>query len=102
MQLLNIMSCHPYYRFVGPATSVNIHCNIPPHVEVRTEGEAVAEMGGRLACLVLTLQQLDVMHRSPPRVFLTGPPGTGKKNIIASSFICKTFLDGSQFNLVRC
>ena len=96
MQLLNIMSCHPYYRFVGPATSVNIHCNIPPHVEVRMEGEAVAEMGGRLACLVLTLQQLDIMHRSPPRVFLTGPPGTGKKpSLLPLSFV-KHFLMGAN------
>ena len=96
MQLLNIMSCHPYYRFVGPATLVNIHCNIPPRMEVRMEGEAVAEIGGRLVCLVLTLQQLDVMHRSLPRVFLTGPPGTGKKPSLLTPSFVKRFLVGAN------
>ena len=68
--------CH---RFVGPATSVKVHCTVPPRVEVRTVGEAVAELAQRLAYLVLTRQQLDLMQRSPPLVFLTGPPGTGIK-----------------------
>ena len=77
--------CSPYHRFVGPATSINVYCNVPPRVEVRTLGEAVAELGRRLACLVLTLQQLDLMQRSPPRVYLTGPPGTGIKS--SSPFI---------------
>lgn len=73
------MTCLPYHRFVGPATSINVHYNFPPRVEVRVAGEAVAELGRRLAYLVLTLQQLDLMQRSPPRVFLAGPPGTGIK-----------------------
>ena len=42
-------------------------------------GEAVAELGSQLARLVLTPQQLDLMQRDPPLVFLTGPPGTGMK-----------------------
>ena len=66
------------YRFVGPASRVKVHCTIPPRVEVRTEGEAVSELGSRLAYLVLTLQQLDLMSRIPPQVCITGPPGTGK------------------------
>ena len=67
-----------FFRFVGPATTVAVHCNVPPRVEVRTEGEAVSEMGQRLAYLVLTLEQLDLMNRAPPRVCVAGPPGTGK------------------------
>ena len=63
---------------MGPATTVSIHCTVPPRVEVRTEGEAVSELGRRLARLVLTFQQLDLMNRAPPRVYITGPPGTGK------------------------
>ena len=63
---------------MGPASSVSIHCVVPPRVEVRTEGEAVSELGRRLARLVLTPQQLDLMHRAPPRVCITGPPGVGK------------------------
>ena len=73
------MSCLSYDRFVGPATSVDVHCSVPPRVEVRTVGEAVAELGRRLSYLVLIPQQLDLMQRSPPLVFLTGPPGTGMK-----------------------
>ena len=63
---------------MGPATAVHVHCNVPPRVQVRTEGQAVAEHGRRQACLVMTPRQLDLMDRSPPRVFLTGPPGTGR------------------------
>ncbi|XP_070206773.1 uncharacterized protein [Littorina saxatilis] len=65
-------------RFVGPATTVDIHCNTAPRVEVRTEGEAVSELGRRLAHLVLTYQQLDILLRGPDVLWLSGPPGTGK------------------------
>ncbi|XP_070206633.1 uncharacterized protein [Littorina saxatilis] len=69
-------------RFVGPATSVHVHCNIPPRVEVRTEGEAVAELGRRLARLVVTRQQLDLVNQAQPLVCITGPPGTGKTIVL--------------------
>ncbi|XP_070207914.1 uncharacterized protein [Littorina saxatilis] len=65
-------------RFVGPATTVSVPCYNGVRVEVRTAGQAVAELGRRLALLVLTLQQLDLMNRNPRLVCLTGPPGTGK------------------------
>ena len=42
-------------------------------------GEAVSELGNQLARLVLTPEQLDLVQRDPPLVFLTGPPGTGMK-----------------------
>ncbi|XP_070208129.1 uncharacterized protein [Littorina saxatilis] len=64
-------------RFVGPATTVSVPCYNGVRVEVRTAGQAVAELGRRLALLVLTLQQLDLMNRNPRLVYLTGPPGTG-------------------------
>ncbi|KAK7094336.1 hypothetical protein V1264_007976 [Littorina saxatilis] len=64
-------------RFVGPATTVSVPCYNGVRVEVRTAGQAVAELGRRLALLVLTLQQLDLMNRNPRLVCLTGPPGTG-------------------------
>lgn len=47
-------------------------------MEVRTKGEAVSELGRRLARLVLTLQQLGLLSTALPRVCITGPPGTGK------------------------
>ncbi|KAK7088785.1 uncharacterized protein [Littorina saxatilis] len=71
-------------RFVGPATTVSIHwsvssCfNAKQKVEVRTEGEAVAELSRRLEPLVLTPQQIGLMAKNPALVCLTGPPGTGK------------------------
>ncbi|KAK7094313.1 uncharacterized protein [Littorina saxatilis] len=64
-------------RFVGPATTVSVPCYNGVRVEVRTAGQAVAELGRRLALLILTLQQLDLLNRDPQLVFLTGPPGTG-------------------------
>ncbi|XP_070203208.1 uncharacterized protein [Littorina saxatilis] len=67
-------------RFVGPATTVSVPCYNNVRVEVRTAGQAVAELGRRLALLVLTLQQLDLMNRDPPRVCITGAPGTGKNS----------------------
>ena len=54
-------------------------------MEVRTAGEAVAELGRALAWLVLTSHQCDIMHQSPHLVMLTGPPGTGMKP--SSSFL---------------
>ncbi|KAK7094315.1 uncharacterized protein [Littorina saxatilis] len=64
-------------RFVGPATTVSVPCKNGVRVEVRTAGQAVAELGRRLALLVLTRQQLIIMNRNEQRVCLTGPPGTG-------------------------
>ena len=70
------------FRFVGPASTVAVHCNIPPRVEVRTDGEAVSELGQRLAYLVLTSQQVGLMNRGPPKLCVSGPPGTGKTIVL--------------------
>ncbi|KAK7098194.1 uncharacterized protein [Littorina saxatilis] len=69
-------------RFVGPATTVSVPCYNGARVEVRTTGQAVAELGRRLALLVLTLQQLGLMNRDPPLVYITGAPGTGKTVVL--------------------
>ncbi|XP_070207994.1 uncharacterized protein [Littorina saxatilis] len=69
-------------RFVGPATAMTVHTYNSTPVEVRTEGEAVAELAWRLARLVLTLQQLNLINQNLPRVFITGPPGTGKTVVL--------------------
>ncbi|KAL8581858.1 hypothetical protein ACOMHN_010232 [Nucella lapillus] len=65
-------------RFVGPASTAEVHCNVPEHVEVRTHQQSIAEFGHRLHRLVLTPQQLALMETPEPQVCLTGPPGTGK------------------------
>ncbi|XP_070203152.1 uncharacterized protein [Littorina saxatilis] len=69
-------------RFVGPATMVSVPCYNGVRVEVRTAGQAVAELGRRLALLVLTLQQLGLLNRDPPLVCITGAPGTGKTVVL--------------------
>ncbi|KAK7106745.1 uncharacterized protein [Littorina saxatilis] len=69
-------------RFVGPATTVSVPCYNNVRVEVRTAGQAVAELGRRLALLVLTLQQLGLLNRDPPRVCISGAPGTGKTVVL--------------------
>ncbi|XP_070202895.1 uncharacterized protein [Littorina saxatilis] len=69
-------------RFVGPATTVSVPCYNGVRVEVRTAGQAVVELGRRLALLVLTLQQLGLMNRDPPLVYITGAPGTGKTVVL--------------------
>nr|KAG5688058.1 hypothetical protein BaRGS_017812 [Batillaria attramentaria] len=65
-------------RLAGPATTVSVHCVVPPRVEVRTEGEAVSEVGERMARVVLTPRQVGLVSRPQRMVCLTGPPGTGK------------------------
>ncbi|XP_070202836.1 uncharacterized protein [Littorina saxatilis] len=69
-------------RFVGPGTTVSVPCYNNVRVEVRTAGQAVAELGRRLALLVLTLEQLGLMNRDPPLVYITGAPGTGKTVVL--------------------
>ncbi|KAK7093785.1 uncharacterized protein [Littorina saxatilis] len=86
-------------RFIGPATSVSIHCNVPPRVEVRTVGDAVSELGRRLSLLVLTLQQLDLLHRSPLRVCVAGPPGTGKTLMLVLQGL-KWLLQGHDVHVI--
>ena len=63
---------------MGPASTVAVHCSSPPRVEVRTEGEAVQELGQRIARLVLTPQQIDLLNKDPALLFINGPPGTGR------------------------
>ena len=70
------------FRLAGPATTVTVHCPVPPRVEVRTLWEAVSEIGERLARLVLTPGQLDILTRAPDMVCLVGPPGTGKTVVL--------------------
>ena len=50
----------------------------PPQRVVRTEGEAVAEAGLRVSSLALTPQQVTVLSRPDPCVYLQAPPGCGK------------------------
>lgn len=75
-------------RYVGPATTVAVHCSVAPRVEVRTAGQAVAELGRRLSRLVLTQQQLEILSRDQPLLHIFGPPGTGDFIFLFCIFNC--------------
>ncbi|XP_076438208.1 uncharacterized protein LOC143277310 isoform X2 [Babylonia areolata] len=65
-------------RFCGPATTIEVPTVTPPRRVVRTHAEAVAEAGLRWSALSLYPDQVDVLNRDDPIVYLCGPPGTGK------------------------
>ncbi|KAL8614991.1 hypothetical protein ACOMHN_051852 [Nucella lapillus] len=69
-------------RFVGPATTVRVHCVTEPRVQLRTKSEAISEVGHRLTTLSLYPQQLYLLQSGGLRVFLHGPPGTGKTTLL--------------------
>jgi hypothetical protein len=88
-------------RFVGPATTVAVHCSVPPRVEVRTAGQAVAELGRRLSRLVLTQQQLDILTRDQPLTALLGGPGTGQFFTSSSSSASSSSSSSSSRTTLR-
>ncbi|XP_025102717.1 uncharacterized protein LOC112569205 [Pomacea canaliculata] len=79
-------SCNPpdWYqnliaRFCGPASTVTVPSINEPRVSIKTLDKAVAYVGDCYAAhIMLFPEQLELLIRAPPRVFLCGPPGTGK------------------------
>ncbi|XP_025112759.1 uncharacterized protein LOC112575255 isoform X1 [Pomacea canaliculata] len=66
-------------RFCGPATSVTVPCTSAPRLSVKTLGQAVSATGEcYTAVITLFPEQVDLLNRATPRLFVTGPPGTGK------------------------
>ncbi|XP_076438251.1 uncharacterized protein LOC143277352 [Babylonia areolata] len=65
-------------RFCGPATTIEVPTVTPPRRVIRTHAEAVAEAGLRWSALSLYPDQVDVLNRDDPIVYLCGPPGTGQ------------------------
>ena len=67
-----------------------MHCPFHPRLakssysELRTLGEGVKETANRFAPvdIVLHPEQVDVLNESEPRVFISGPPGTGKSVLL--------------------
>ena len=68
---------HALGRFVGLASTVSVPSLSGARLAVRTMGEALAEDSVRLARLVLTPAQLNILLKNGRLVFITGPPGTG-------------------------
>ncbi|XP_025113497.1 uncharacterized protein LOC112575719 [Pomacea canaliculata] len=78
-------SCHRLDNeiFCGPATTVTVPCTSPPRVSVKTLGQAVW-WTGQCYTAVITLfpEQLHLLNMAPPRLFVAGPPGTGKTVVL--------------------
>ena len=55
----------------------------PHKVIIKTTGQSVAETGLQFSILALYPAQLLVLQSGERRVFLTGPPGTGKTVVLA-------------------
>lgn len=89
MPLLAVEYSFGFHRFCGPATTVDIYCITPPRLEIRTPGEGVAEAGNRMTQLCLYPEQMDIMNSADTKIFLSGPPGTGKTVML--------YLKGSQW-----
>ncbi|XP_025079972.1 uncharacterized protein LOC112555696 isoform X2 [Pomacea canaliculata] len=66
-------------RLCGPATTVTVPCTSPPRLSIKTLGQAVSHTGEcYTAVITLYPEQVHLLHTAPPRLFVTGPPGTGK------------------------
>ncbi|XP_025112050.1 uncharacterized protein LOC112574900 [Pomacea canaliculata] len=70
-------------RFCGPATTVTVPCTSPPRVSVKTMDQAVWCTGECYTALItLFPEQVDLLNMAHPRLFMTGPPGTGKTVVL--------------------
>ncbi|XP_025090339.1 uncharacterized protein LOC112561811 isoform X2 [Pomacea canaliculata] len=81
------MTCHLYKtlvaRFCGPATTVTVPCTSVPHLHVKTLGQAVWLTGEcYTARITLFPEQVHLLNTAFARVFLAGPPGTGKTVVL--------------------
>ncbi|KAK7092750.1 uncharacterized protein [Littorina saxatilis] len=71
-------------RFCGPATTVDVPTVTTPRRRVvRSTGQAAAETGLIMSCLALFPDQVALLNTPAPKVFLWGPPGSGKTVILA-------------------
>ncbi|XP_025114278.1 uncharacterized protein LOC112576203 isoform X2 [Pomacea canaliculata] len=69
--------------FCGPATSVTVPCTSPPRLSLKTLHQAVSLTGECYSTLItLFPEQVDLLNTGPPRLFLSGPPGTGKSVLL--------------------
>ncbi|XP_025111864.1 uncharacterized protein LOC112574792 isoform X2 [Pomacea canaliculata] len=64
--------------FCGPAVTTTVSCTSPPRL-----GQAVWWTGEcYTAVITLFPEQVHLLHTAPPRIYLTGPPGTGKTVVL--------------------
>lgn len=73
----------PAYRFCGPASTVTVSCINEPRVCIKTLDQAVATVGKcYTAHVTLFPEQIELLSRAPSKVFISGPPGTGKSTAL--------------------
>ncbi|XP_025113686.1 uncharacterized protein LOC112575842 isoform X2 [Pomacea canaliculata] len=87
-------------RFCCPATTVTVPCTCPPRVSVKTLGQAVWWTGEcYTAVITLFPEQVHLLNTAPPRLFVSGPPGTGK-TVVLLMMGRKWLLDGHDVHIV--
>ncbi|XP_025111877.1 uncharacterized protein LOC112574797 [Pomacea canaliculata] len=69
-------------RFCGPATTVTMPCISSPRLNVKTLGQAVLHAGECYVQMALFQEQVELLTQAMPRVFVNGPPGTGKTVVL--------------------
>ncbi|XP_025102978.1 uncharacterized protein LOC112569429 [Pomacea canaliculata] len=70
-------------RFCGPASTVTVPCTSEPRVCIKTISQAVAHVGDcYTAYMTLFPEHIALLTREPPRVFIAGPPGSGKTTVL--------------------
>ncbi|XP_025079778.1 uncharacterized protein LOC112555555 [Pomacea canaliculata] len=65
-------------RFCGPAVTVTVPCLSPPRLSLKTLSQPSSSTSLCHAVITLFPEQIHLLNTATPRVFLTGPPGTGK------------------------
>lgn len=61
---------------------MTVPCIYPPRHCVKTLAQAVSLTGECYAQITLFPEQVHLLNTAPPRVFLSGPPGTGKTVVL--------------------
>ncbi|XP_025097937.1 uncharacterized protein LOC112566159 [Pomacea canaliculata] len=70
-------------RFCGPATTVTVPSTSPVRLSVKTLGQAVSWTGEcYTAQITLFPEQVQLLNMAPSRLFVAGPPGTGKTVVL--------------------
>ncbi|XP_025100575.1 uncharacterized protein LOC112567909 [Pomacea canaliculata] len=70
-------------RFCGPASTITVPCTNEPRISMKTMDQAVAHVGNCYSAqMTLFPEQMDLLTRAPRRVFVAGPPGTGKSTVL--------------------
>ncbi|XP_025083117.1 uncharacterized protein LOC112557460 isoform X2 [Pomacea canaliculata] len=69
-------------RFCGPAVTVTVPCLSPPRLSLKTLEQLSSSTSLCHAVITLFPEQVHLLNTATPRVFLAGPPGTGKSLVL--------------------